>query len=496
MIERDLPMVISRPHYISSRECGYCHGKKTNFQALKSMESKADPTKPSQSVTIGASVEQMTCKHYDEMINQGFRRSGTFLYKPDLLRGCCRLYTIRTDMDHLKVVKLHRQTINRFMRAIQDSGAAKDGTDKKAAFSLEALIRAEQSSSRFRTSFEKSVFTKEKYELYKKYQIKVHNDDPLEISERSFKRFLCDTPFTDEEVDGDNEQWLHLNKWVKNWSSGTVSSENRKNRRMGPTHECYYIDDKLIAVSVMDFLPTGVSSIYFIWDPDFAHLSLGTLSGLREIQMCKELELGYYYLGYYIEDCPKMKYKAKFGGEVLDLCNEVYFPLEKVNHFMEGGRLFVVGEKSQIAEAGEEGLDELELENTGHPIRFEESDFCGAELFNISEQVYGGDHIYSRATAAQEALDKLLKYKKLWFLANDPYLMPLVVPGVTPVWQILEWFENGVLDDQLEVSMFMVAASEMKEVQFGQLNTTGKKVVIDSIRLFGLEKVQDSILLV
>lgn len=489
-------MVISRPHYIPSRECGYCHGKKTSFQALKSMESKADPTKPSQSVTIGASVEQMTCKHYDEMINQGFRRSGTFLYKPDLLRGCCRLYTIRTDMAHLKVVKTHRQTINRFVRAIQDPEPPVKIANKNASFSLDSLIKAEQGSSRFRTRFEKSVFTKEKYALYKKYQISVHNDDPLEISEASFKRFLCDTPFLDEEVEGDPEQWLHLNSWVKNWSCGKKSGENRKSRRMGPTHECYYLDDKLIAVSVMDFLPTGVSSIYLIWDPDYAHLSLGTLSGLREIQMCQELELGYYYLGYYIEDCPKMKYKAKFGGEVLDLCNEVYFPMDKVAQFLVGGRLFVVGEQGQVPEAEKDGLDELELENTGHPIAYEESDFYNEELVDISELVYGGDRVYARATSAQEALEKRLGYQKLWFLTTDAHLLPLVVPGVTPIWQVLEWFENGVLDDQLEVSIFMMVASEMKEVQFGQLNTTGKKVVIDAIRLFGLEKVQDSILLV
>ena len=98
-----------------------------------------------------------------------------------------------------------------------------------------------------------------------------------------------------------------------------LKENGRQVSRLGPTHECYYLDGKLIAISVIDFLPTGVSSVYLIWDPDYAHLSLGTLLAVREVQMCHELNLGYYYLGYYLEDCDKMRYKKKFGGEVLDV---------------------------------------------------------------------------------------------------------------------------------------------------------------------------------
>jgi arginine-tRNA-protein transferase len=41
---------------------------------------------------------------------------------------------------------------------------------------------------------EPASFTQEKYELYKNYQINVHHDEPEEVSERGFKRFLCDSP--------------------------------------------------------------------------------------------------------------------------------------------------------------------------------------------------------------------------------------------------------------------------------------------------------------
>lgn len=277
----DLPMVISRPHYISGRDCGYCNGKKEDFHALESQKS-TNGDKESQSITIGCQIEQMTCQHYDELINQGFRRSGTFLYKPDLLRGCCRLFTIRTDINHLKVTKAHRKTINRFIRGISDEVDSKEGNKH---FDLHSLVKAEQKSTRFYTRYEPSRFSKEKFELYKKYQIYVHNDEPKEITESSFKRFLCDTPFPEKEVVGSLGDWDILNQWVKKWQP----ENNSRSHRVGPTHECYYLDGKLIAISILDFLPTGVSSIYFIWDPDYAYLSLGTLSGLREIIMCNEL---------------------------------------------------------------------------------------------------------------------------------------------------------------------------------------------------------------
>ena len=32
------------------------------------------------------------------------------------------------------------------------------------------------------------------YDLYKRYQISVHNDPPSKVSERGFRRFLCDSP--------------------------------------------------------------------------------------------------------------------------------------------------------------------------------------------------------------------------------------------------------------------------------------------------------------
>lgn len=49
----------------------------------------------------------------------------------------------------------------------------------------------------------------------------------------------------------------------------------------GSFHQQYWLDDKLIAVAVIDILPSCVSSVYFFYDPDYSFLSLGTYSSLR-----------------------------------------------------------------------------------------------------------------------------------------------------------------------------------------------------------------------
>lgn len=60
-----------------------------------------------------------------------------------------------------------------------------------------------------------------------------------------------------------------------------------------------------MAVGVVDVLPDCLSSKYFFWDPDLAHLSLGKIGALLEIEWVKKARvhcpsLSYYYMGYYI----------------------------------------------------------------------------------------------------------------------------------------------------------------------------------------------------
>ena len=98
----------------------------------------------------------------------------------------------------------------------------------------------------------------------------------------------------------------------------------------------YYIDNVLVAVSVIDVLPKCVSSVYFFYKPKFSFLSLGKYSILRDIDFTKRINkvapsLEWYYLGYYIHECPKMRYKGDYTGS--ELADPVYFNNSRLGNF-------------------------------------------------------------------------------------------------------------------------------------------------------------------
>jgi arginine-tRNA-protein transferase len=74
----------------------------------------------------------------------------------------------------------------------------------------------------------------------------------------------------------------------------------------------YFYDQKLIGVDLIDFLEDGISSIYFFYDPSYAHLSLGRYSLYKQIDFAKQRELDWIYLGYGVKDCSSLNYKFDY----------------------------------------------------------------------------------------------------------------------------------------------------------------------------------------
>jgi arginine-tRNA-protein transferase len=74
----------------------------------------------------------------------------------------------------------------------------------------------------------------------------------------------------------------------------------------------YLRDGKLIGVDLIDFTDDGISSIYFYYDPDYAHLSLGRYSIYQQILLARRMGLRWIYLGYYVRDCKSLCYKADY----------------------------------------------------------------------------------------------------------------------------------------------------------------------------------------
>ncbi|KAF9382875.1 Arginyl-tRNA--protein transferase 1 [Podila verticillata] len=325
MLLSDFSVITPYGDNVSS--CGYCkssHGSRT----------------------YGMSAHLMTCKDYQKLINRGWRRSGRYLYKPNLRDSCCPQYTIRMKANEFEASKHQRQIVNRFNHFIQEGDenlekdiAARQNEDatmaegnsqptdetpvnekkqkprkppKNAPTDLRSRIHASEYKlgpekatwkHRFRVQLEPSSFTEEKHELYVKYQMSVHNDPKSKCGASNFTNFLVDSPLTPSVKTVD---------WTED------------NPGYGSFHQCYYLDDKLIAVSVIDILPECVSAVYFYYDPDYSILSLGKYSAQREIALVQTLntkpgfeDLKFYYMGFYIFTCQKMTYKGQFHPSFL-----------------------------------------------------------------------------------------------------------------------------------------------------------------------------------
>lgn len=103
----------------------------------------------------------------------------------------------------------------------------------------------------------------------------------------------------------------------KGWDYSPTNSEHYYNSFVSGAsdfgYEVQYIfENKLIGVDLIDILPDGVSSIYFYYNPDYAHYSLGKLSLYKQIQYAQRANKAWIYLGYYVKDCPSLSYKAMY----------------------------------------------------------------------------------------------------------------------------------------------------------------------------------------
>jgi leucyl-tRNA---protein transferase len=72
------------------------------------------------------------------------------------------------------------------------------------------------------------------------------------------------------------------------------------------------ISGRLVAACLADWLPDGPSAVYSFFDPSLVRRGLGTYVVLWLIQAARDAGLSYVYLGYWIENSPKMSYKTRF----------------------------------------------------------------------------------------------------------------------------------------------------------------------------------------
>ncbi|EMD40631.1 hypothetical protein CERSUDRAFT_111211 [Gelatoporia subvermispora B] len=265
---------------------------------------------------------RLSCESYQRMIDRGWRRSGTFCYKPDMQRTCCPQYTIKLDALDFKPSRSQRQLVNRWNRFVLygDNDAAnhegqisskKGKAPKVSTFELVTSIHASEKSfvmedvpkHEFEVTLEPASYTDEKFALYQSYQKEIHHEQ--EKTPGGFKRFLVETPLISSPITYSGDPPDHLPATY------------------GSYHQMYRLDGQLIAMAVLDILPNCVSSVYFMYEKTWERFSLGKLSALREAALVREIqeagatEMTALYMGYYIHTCQKMRYKGDYSPSFL-----------------------------------------------------------------------------------------------------------------------------------------------------------------------------------
>ena len=251
----------------SASACGYCGA--------------AEPAAVSEYIQ----AERLNAHDCRQFFDNGWRRSGRLFYRPLRAQTCCPPFTIRLAAADFAISRAQRKTLRRFIRHL----VLPAGSDQVIGDEMHWLAGyiAAGCRGRLRLVLEAATFDHAAFELYREYQASRHGDRPEDLSPAQYTRFLVDSPIV---------------------PAG----------RAGTHHYRWFCDDRLVAVGVLDMLEGCISSVYCFYDPALAKWSLGTVAALAEILLVRATPgMQYYYLGYYIPSCPRMRYKAAFRPSML-----------------------------------------------------------------------------------------------------------------------------------------------------------------------------------
>jgi len=210
------------------------------------------PNRMAQSL-IAAPQHLVDANVYSGLIQQGFRRSGKFSYRPHC-ENCQECVPVRVVLE-----------------------AFSPNRSQKRAFKQHQNLT---------TTILPIGFHEEHYALYANYQRARHTDDK-----------------TADQIEPDSDsQENDVEQYQSFLCQSNVESVLVEFRE----------GDQLKMVSVIDIVRDGVSAVYTFYDTSDSTTSYGTYNVLWQALWAQTLGLPYLYLGYWIKDSRKMAYKQNY----------------------------------------------------------------------------------------------------------------------------------------------------------------------------------------